>query len=209
MLHLRNTLDYSALLYTAKAAYILCAQTNTFTWLDLNFLILAATGAYGLGDELQAKMYLSRALALGLPWGFVMPFADSLGSFGGLLERMIEQQYPDKLATITELWSRFSLNWIDSNNQFTKENIATILTAQEYHMAHCIAFGASYGQTAERMQLSVGRVKNILSDIYDKLYIQKRQQLRQFILKKRGQFSLEMALFKQEFIPYDSLARTS
>lgn len=182
MLHLRNAGEFTALLYCASTASVLCAQTNTFTWLDLNFLLLAATASYGLGDETQAKKYLLQALDLGLPCGFVMPFADTIGSFGGLLERLIAQRYPEYLESVTGLWSRSFKNWLSFHNKFTKDNITTILTAQEYHVARCIVLGATCAQTAARMNLSVGRVKNILSDVYGKLYIQKRRQLRQFIL---------------------------
>lgn len=182
MLHLRNIGELTGLLYTAKTARALCAETNTFTWLDLHFTLLCATASVGLEDEAQTERYLSEALELGMPCGFVMPFADSLGVYGGLLERLIARRYPRRLASVTELWSRSFKNWMDFHNEFTKENITTILTAQEYQVARCIVFGATCAQTAARMELSVGRVKNILSDIYGKLYIQKRQQLRHFIL---------------------------
>ncbi len=182
MLYLRNAGEFSALLYTANAAIALCAQTNTFTWLDLNALILAAGASLGLGDEARTERYLAAALDLGMPSGFFMPFADTLGVFGGLLERMIARRYPECMGPVTDLWGRSFKNWLDFHNEFTRDNITTILTAQEYHVARCVVFGATCAQTAARMDLSVGRVKNILSDVYSKLYIQKRQQLRQFIL---------------------------
>ena len=181
-LHLRNSRENAGLLYTARAAALLCAQTNTFTWLDLHFLILAATASFALGDEAQAKKYLSDALALGMPCGFIMPFADALGAFGGLLERMLDEQYPDVLGLVTRLWSGSFTNWMDFHNKFTKENITTILTAQEYQAAHLMVHGATYKAAAARMSLSVSRIKNILSDVYGKLYIQKQQQLQQYIL---------------------------
>ena len=181
-LHLRNIREYTGLLYTARAAILLSAQTATFTWLDLHFLILAATACFGLGDEAQTKTYLSAALALGMPCGFLLPFADTLSVFGGLLERLLKKHYPERLEAVTGLWSRSFANWMDFHNKFTKENITTILTAQEYQAAHLMVHGATYKSAAARMSLSVSRIKNILSDVYGKLYIQKQQQLQQFIL---------------------------
>ena len=182
MLHLRNTGEYAALLHTANTARLLCAQTHTFTWLDLYILLLAAGASLGLGDELQAKAYLCDALDLGIPCGFIMPFADTLGAFGGMLEQLISQRYPAQLAPINALWSSSFKNWVQFHNQFTKENITTILTAQEYQAAHSLVRGATYAQTARCMNLSVGRIKNLLLNVYGKLHIQKKEQLKTYIL---------------------------
>lgn len=182
MLHLRNVGDLRGLLFTARTAISLCAQTNTFTWLDIYFLLLGAGASFGLGDEAQAEKYLSDALTLGMPCGLAMPFSDGLGEFGGLLERMIGQRYPEQLASVTRLWGSSFKNWMAFHNAFTKENITTILTTQEYQAAHLLVHGATYAETAKRMNLSVGRVKNILLDVYGKLYIQKKNQLREFVL---------------------------
>lgn len=67
------------------------------------------------------------------------------------------------------------------HNRFTSENLTTILTPQEYQLARQIARGASYAEAARRMNLSVGRVKNILLDVYGKLCISKRSQLAHFV----------------------------
>ena len=67
------------------------------------------------------------------------------------------------------------------HNRFTSENITTILTPQEYQLARYLAHGASYAEAAGQMNLSVGRVKNILLDVYSKLYIKKRSQLAPFL----------------------------
>lgn len=182
MLHLRNTGEYAALLHTANTARLLCAQTHTFTWLDLYVLLLAAAASFGLGDEAQTTAYLCDALELGLPCGFIMPFADTLGAFGGLSERLLSQRYPAQLAPINGLWSRSFKNWMHFHNRFTKENITTILTAQEYQAAHYLVRGATYAEAARCMNLSVGRIKNLLLDVYAKLHIQKKEQLKAFIL---------------------------
>lgn len=180
-LHLRNTGDKKAELYTAKASLILCAQTNTFTWIDLYNTLLCAVACYDLGNEEQAEKYLFSAMESGLPYGIIMPFADYLGSFGGLMETCLARKNPQFIAPIQELWERSFKNWMLFHNEFTNENITTILTAQEYQLARLIAHGATYAETARKMQLSVGRVKNVLLSVYSKLYISKKSQLAAFI----------------------------
>ena len=89
-LHLRNIDDKKAVLHTAKTSFELCAQTNTFTWLDVYNLTLCAQASFDLGDKAQAKKYLTSAMKLGLPAGMIAPFADYLGTLGGLMEACLE-----------------------------------------------------------------------------------------------------------------------
>lgn len=180
-LHLRNIDERKAVLYTAKTSYELCAQTNTFTWLDVYNLTLCALACFDLGERERAQEYLLRAMKLGLPAGFIAPFADYLGSLGGLVEICLDAYYPRYKAPIVALWRRSFKNWMTFHNSFTSENITTILTPQEYQLARIIARGASYVEAARQLNLSVGRVKNILLDVYGKLRINKKSQLAPFV----------------------------
>ncbi len=180
-LHLRNVGDPKAVLYTAKTSYELCAQTNTFTWLDVYNLTLCAQACCDLDDRTRARAYLLSAMRIGLPAGFIAPFADYLGTLGGLVESCLDERYPQYKAPITALWNQSFKNWMTFHNRFTSENIATMLTPQEYQLARLIARGASYAEAGRRMSLSVGRVKNILLDVYGKLCINKRGQLAPFV----------------------------
>lgn len=181
-MYLRNIGDKRGVLATAKAEYILCAEETSFTWLDLNNLLLCAAASYDLGDRENAKKYLLSAMNFGLPCGMVMPFADTLSVFGGLFEECIEQVYPAQKAAISDLWSYFFKNWLSFHNHFTSDNISTILTAQEYQLARLLTHGATYSEAATQMNLSVGRIKNIQLGIYGKLYISKKSQLSSFIV---------------------------
>lgn len=180
-MHLRNIGDYKGVFYTSQSALQLCANSNSFTWLDLSFRLLCAFGAYSIGHLDYAKRYLLEALNIGMPCGFIAPFADYLGKFGGLLGQYIEQYYPQYSQPIVKLWNSSFKNWIKFHNEFTRENISTVLTVQEYQIAHLIANGATYKDTSLKMNLSTGRVKNIILNIYSKLCINKKEQLKDFI----------------------------
>lgn len=180
-LHLRNIDDKKGVLYTAKTSFALCEQTGTFTWLDVYNLTLCAQAYFDLGDKERSKEYLLLAMKLGLPAGFIAPFADYLGTLGGLVEACLEEYYPNEKAPIIKLWNHSFKNWMIFHNKYTSENITTILTLQEYQLARHIARGASYVEAARKMNLSVGRVKNILLDVYGKLHINKRSQLTSFV----------------------------
>lgn len=181
-MYLRVIGDFQGLLSVARTAYLLCRKADTFTWLDIYLLLLSAIALYNMGNEASAEAYLVKALDLGIPNGLIMPFADYLGGFGGLLEKLIARKYPEQLAPITALWNVSFKNWMLFHNRFTKENITTILTAQEYQVARHISHGATYAETARRMSVSIGRINNIVLEIYSKLYIRKKNQLNDFLL---------------------------
>lgn len=182
-LHLRNSKDMTGALYTAKASVLLCAKTNTFSWLDLDNLVLCAVSSYGLGDMAEARRFLLAAMELGLPYGFIAPFADTLGVLGGLMEECLHAcRYSGYLKPISAQWEARSKNWVRFHNRYAKDNIATILSPREYQTAYLIVHGASCAEAARRMNLSIGRLKNILTEVYAKLGINKREQLKDYIL---------------------------
>lgn len=181
-LHLRNTGAYSEMFGIARAALLLTEKPDTFTWLDVYLAVLCAVAANALGDMAQVKRYLDAALAQGMPAGFIAPFADSLGDFGGLVEAAVERDYPQYRKAITELWEYSFKNYMRFHNAFAKEHITTVLTAREYQAARLIVRGETYSETARRMHLSVSRVKHILTDVYAKLFIAGKQELSPFIL---------------------------
>lgn len=181
-LHLRNTGAYAELLGITKAALTLIQKPATFTWLDVYLFALCAAASNALNDADQAKRYLNAALAIGLPSGFIAPFADNLGEFGGMLEAAVERDYPKYRKAVIYLWDTSFKNWMRFHNAFAKDNITTVLSAQEYQTARLIARGETYAETARRMNLSVSRVKHILADVYSKLFIQSKQELSAFIL---------------------------
>ena len=181
-LHLRNTGHYFELLGVGEATLMLCEKKDAFTWLDVYLDVLCAVAACALNETARAARYLDAALALAVPYKMLAPFADHMGELGGALETAVERNCPGQMKTISALWSASFTNWMRFHNAFSKDNIATILTPREYQTAYLIAHRATYAEAARRMGLSVSRVKNILADVYAKLYIQNKRELDAFIL---------------------------
>ena len=181
-LHLRNTGAYADMLGVAKATLALTEKPATFTWLDVYLSVLCAVAASALGEGEQAKRYLDDALALGMPAGFIAPFADSLGDLSGAVEAALERAYPGCRRAVTDLWESSFKNYIRFHNAFAKDHITTVLTAREYQAARLVARGETYAEAARRMHLSVSRVKHILTGVYAKLFVQGKQELNPFIL---------------------------
>ena len=135
-----------------------------------------------MGNAAQAKRYLDAALEFGMPSGFIAPFADHLGDFGEMLEAAVERDDPQCRKAVLDLWDSGFKNYMRFHNAFAKDHVTTVLSAQEYQVARLVARGETYAEAARRMNLSVSRIKHILTDVYAKLFIQGKQELKSFIL---------------------------
>ena len=179
--YLQNTRQYTAMLAVAKTALALCAPQSGFTCLDIYLRILCSCASCALGQRDNARIYIAEALDLGMPYGFINPFAEHATGLGGLLEALLEQNYPDSSLAVQEQWQHTWQNWVSFHNHFAKRHVADILTLQEYHIAQLLADGASYAEAARQMQMSLGALNNTVSVIYGKLFIQKKTELRSFL----------------------------
>ncbi len=182
IMHLRNIRDFPGIYACAKTMIALSPVERHFGWLDVYLRVLAAAACCLQDDVIKGRKWLYEAMDLGLPHGFIAPFADHLAEFGGLMEECLEQRYPQYLRSVLGLWRESYTNWIDFHNHFTMDNLTVILTPQEQHVARLIVQGSTYAETARRMNLSRGRVKNIVSTIYQKLCIEGRRDLKAFII---------------------------
>lgn len=182
LMYLRSTEHYDQLLVAAKIACFVCWSEETFSHLDIYFALLCAVAANALNDADTALCYIDRAAKLAVPRGFLAPLAEYLPGLGGLIEAYLEREFPAELQTVLKLAPRLWKNWMDFHNKYTKDNITTILSPQEYHVALLLARGTSYRDAAQRLHLSQGRIRNIASDIYGKLYVRNKHEMAAFIL---------------------------
>ena len=100
---------------------------------------------------------------------------------GGLIEDCLNQAFPDYYQPVMEQWQRTFKNWISFHNQFTNDNITLMLTLREYHIALLAAHRVPYAEIARQHGISVGRLKNIMLEIYQKLFISSRDELAQYV----------------------------
>ena len=99
-----------------------------------------------------------------------------------MMEELLEQKYPAFYAPVIEACKRTYKNWLTFHNQFTKRNVALILSLRENEIATLVVRRVPYEKIAEQYGISVGRLKNILREIYGKLLVSGRNELAQYIL---------------------------
>ena len=174
--------NYEAMLAAAQTALTFCAPEKGHTHPGIYLRIVCAVACHNLEREDEARHRLLEAMRICLPHGFITPFAELLTDLGGLVEQCLEQEFPDYLDTIIEQWKRNTRNWIIFHNQFTKDNASLILSPREYHLARLVARRIPYEKIAKEHCISVGRLKNIMLEIYGKLYISGRDELAKYIL---------------------------
>lgn len=175
---------FEAMLAIAQTALSLgmARQGKGITPYDIYQRLMCAVGCYGLERGEEARRWLLEAMRMALPHGFVTPFSEIVTSLGGLIEQCLEREFPGFYNAVMGQWQRTWKNWITFHNQFTKDNITLILTLREYHIAVLAAQRVPYVKIAQQHCISVGRLKNIVLDIYSKLCISGRNELAKRIL---------------------------
>lgn len=172
---------FEPMLAVAQTVLALHPGTPGITMVDIYLRLTCAVACHGLERRNQAKHYLLEAMAMALPHGFISPFAESLTAFGGLLEQCLTEAFPDYYAAVIGQWQGTWRNWISFHNQFTKNNITDILTLREFHIATLVARRVPYTKIAAENGISVGRLKNIITEIYGKLLVSNRDELAQYV----------------------------
>lgn len=180
--YLQTKKRYPELIAACKTAHMLSIREHSFTLIDIYMGLACAVGFHNLGitdGRDYALMYVGR---LALPHGFITPFAEFFRATGGAMEALYLDKWPQQLEKIKEQNERTWKCWIDFHNHFTRDNITTILSHREYLIAKIIAGGGTYKEAAAETGLSLGTVKNTISEIYSKLCISKKSELAKYIL---------------------------
>lgn len=174
--------NYEAMLAVAQTMLAFCVPSQSLSLHAIYFQVARVIALCGLKRAEEAERYLLEALRIALPHGFITPFAESATAFGGLLEILLLREYPSYFDAITGQWKRTFDHWMSFHNQFTKDNITSMLSLREHEMASLAAQGVPNAEIAKLFHISVGRVKMIMNGVYGKLFINSRKELSQYIL---------------------------
>lgn len=174
--------QFDAMLALAQTALALSSPEQGITTTDIYLKVTCAAACHALERENEAKAWLLEAMRLALPHGLITPFAETITAFGGLAEQCLEQEFPNCYEAVIEQWKRTWKFWTAFHNQFTKDNITLILSLREYHIALLVARRIPYAKIAGQYGISVGRLKNIMLEIYEKLFITGRDELAKLVI---------------------------
>lgn len=174
--------QFEAMLTVAETALSLCASQRGVTHPDIYLRLMCAVACRCMERQDEAKQWLLAAMRIALPHGFITPFSEIATALGGLLEQCLEREFPDYRDAVLKQWKRTWKNWMAFHNRFTKDNITLILSLRQYHIAVLVAQHVPYAKIAEQQCISVGRLKNIMLEIYEMLFISGRDELAKYVL---------------------------
>ena len=174
--------DYKSMLNVAETAltFFDSPQKNSFPGSYLKIMCAVACNALNRLED--GKRWLLDTMNVNLPYGFISFYTELIPFCCGMMEPLIKQNYPVYYDIIIKQWKHIGPNWLAFHNKFTKDNIQSILTLREYHIAKLAAQHMPYKEIAERFSISVGRLKNIMHTIYGKLLVKNRDELAKCIL---------------------------
>ena len=174
--------EFALMLASARTLLAMRGTESGFSSLDVYLYILCALGHLRTGEHEAAEEALLTAMSRALPFGVIAPFTENLYPLGKFMETCLERYFPESLAPVVRLSRDTWKNWAFFHNLFTRDNVTVILSKREYLIAQLAAEGVPYSEIARLNFISVGRLKNVLHDIYGKLSVSSRKELAPFVL---------------------------
>jgi len=131
----------------------------------------------------EAIGHFAAAWELAQPDGLFSPFGEHYVLLSGLNRKMIKSEFPEKYQEISKYADRFFSSWITIHNSHTDQLVAPGLTKMESTVATLFSRGWSVKDIARHLDVSNNTVKQHLSETYQKLGVNRREQLRGFLLR--------------------------
>lgn len=172
--------DYSRAYGIGEAALIVCPQNYVIARIHIH--IISAVSLMGLTRVRAAKEHLKIAWELAKKDGFYQPFAEHHSVLHGLLESYIKKEHPEEFAVIIELAKNYGKSWRSVHNETMNKTVADNLTTTEFVVATLYYRDWRIKEIADHMNLSEKTIKNYLQIIYQKLGINGKKGLEEFMM---------------------------
>ena len=105
------------------------------------------------------------------------------GLLQGLIETCMKKDYPEDYARIINITYKFSAGWRRIHNPETNEDVADNLTTTEFTIAMLANRGWTNKEISEYLEITPRTVKQHLTCVFNKLNIENRKQLKNFMLR--------------------------
>ena len=172
--------DYSRAYGIGEAALIVCPQNYVIARIHIH--IISAVSLMGLTRVRAAKEHLKIAWELAKKDGFYQPFAEHHSVLHGLLESYIKKEHPQEFAVIIEIAKNYGKSWRGVHNETMNKTVADNLTTTEFVVATLYYRDWRIKEIADHMNLSEKTIKNYLQIIYQKLGINGKKGLEEFMM---------------------------
>lgn len=172
--------DYNKCLTIADLGLALCPQSYPIAAIYVH--IVAAMALVNLKCIEEAKQHIDSAWRLAKPDGILEPFGEHHGLLQGLIEVYFKNENPVELERIIKITYAFSAGWRKIHNPDTKHEVADNLTTTEFTVAMLYHRGWLKKEIAAHMDITYNTVDSHIKSIYNKLGINTREELGQYML---------------------------
>lgn len=144
--------------------------------------IVAAMALMNLKRVDEAKKHIDKAWKLAQPDDILEPFGEHHGLLQGLIEICFKDDYPEAHKKIDRITYAFSSGWRKIHNPDANHDVADNLSTTEFTVAMLYNRGWSKKEIAAHMDITFGTVDSHIKSIYNKLNINTRDELGQYML---------------------------
>ena len=173
--------EYGKALGTCNTTLIFCDGTYPISMIYLYCMV--AMCEISLKHQKEAQEALLTAWHMAAKDELLEPFIELHGLLQGLLESTVRKETPELYKQLSEAVIAFSRGWMAVHNPNSDRSVTDALTTMEFSIAMLACRNWSNQEIADHLGISLNTVKHYLTDIFDKLHVKKRDELRDFVLK--------------------------
>lgn len=172
--------DYSRSLGIAQTA-INCSS-HLYAISEMYCNIICAIDYINLLQLDKATEYIKKAWDIAQPHNIFMPIVEHYSLLQGLIENNFKKTYPKDYEKIIALARNYNTGWYEVYNHQNKGKITHELTPTEFTIAMLYTRNWRAKEIAAHMHVSDRTVTNYIQVIYEKLNINCRKDLEEYVL---------------------------
>lgn len=173
--------DYQRSLGIVQTCLMTCSKVYPIAMIYLNLVV--AMDLMNLKETDKAKVYFMKVWEISRPDNLIEGIGEHHGLLQGLIEACMKKDYPEDYARIIYITYKFSAGWRRIHNPDTNEDVADNLTTTEFTIAMLANRGWTNKEISEYLEITPRTVKQHLTCVFNKLNIENRKQLKNFMLR--------------------------
>lgn len=173
--------DYQRSLGIVQTCLMTCSKVYPIAMIYLNLVV--AMDLMNLKETDKAKVYFMKVWEISRLDNLIEGIGEHHGLLQGLIEACMKKDYPEDYARIIDITYKFSAGWRRIHNPDTNEDVADNLTTTEFTIAMLANRGWTNKEISEYLEITPRTVKQHLTCVFNKLNIENRKQLKNFMLR--------------------------